>query len=186
MYWNVLAGRPIPQFRDADVLSDYSAQTGYDPRDPRTDQGTDMAAAADYFRKTGIIDATGYRHRVDISVTLRPTIEEIALAAYLFGSVSLGIRLPSSAEDQFDRAEPWGVVAGSTNEGGHDITVVGRNSRDNLLVVTWGRLQAVEPDFVLAFIDEAIVHLSVEQLRVNDKSRRGYDETALMAAINKL
>src|SRR5882672_5425867 len=48
MLWNAWAGEPIPQFTDENVISDYSAVTGYDPNDPSTDNGTDMQVAAAY------------------------------------------------------------------------------------------------------------------------------------------
>jgi hypothetical protein len=50
-------------FSDAGVPADYAAMTGFDLRNPQTDQGTGIQAAADYRRKTGIADACGKRHR---------------------------------------------------------------------------------------------------------------------------
>src|SRR5882757_1904530 len=54
MLWNKEASKTVT-FTDNEVLSDYSAVTGFNPSDPNSDQGTDMQVAASYRRKTGII-----------------------------------------------------------------------------------------------------------------------------------
>lgn len=187
MYWAALANRPIPHFTNESVWSDYSKQTGYDPNDPSTDAGTDMAEASAYWRDLGVIDGTGIRHRIAMSVSLH-TVDEVLLASYIFGSVSVGIQLPESAQDQFDRAEPWTPPGptGAINVGGHCITVCGRNSHGNILGWTWGRLTAMTREFLAERMDEAAAHISLDMLRENDRlSPRGYNETALVAAINQ-
>jgi hypothetical protein len=67
MLWNAANKRPI-NITAANSLSDYSALTGYSPSKPFSDRGTDMSDAADYRRKTGIVDAAGIRHTVDAYV----------------------------------------------------------------------------------------------------------------------
>ena len=188
MYWNALSGREAPRFTDASVISDYSAQTGYDPKRPETDEGTDLGEASLYWQKIGVLDAMARRHRIDISVSLRPSnIDEVLLATYLFGAVSLGIQLPESAQEQFDQAIPWEPIIGSSNLGGHCITCVGRSSRGNILVVTWGRLHAMTPGFLAQYMDEGIVSFSREMLRANDLlSPRGYNEAGLTALMPRL
>lgn len=192
MYWNALANRPIPRFSDAAVLSDYSKQAGYDPRDPSTDAGTDLGEYAAYWRDLGVIDADGVRHRIDLSVSIPPgrgAVDGVVLAAYLFGAVSVGIQLPESAQEQFDRLEPWTPPGplGAVNVGGHCITVCGRNSHGNILAWTWGRLTAMTHEFLMERMDEAVVHLSREMLRDNDKlSSRDYNYAALLTAMGQL
>lgn len=190
MYWNALANRPVPYFNDAAVLSDYAKQTGYDPGTPDSDAGTDLGEAAAYWRDLGVIDAAGERHRIDMSATLRPgDVDGVLLATYLFGAVSVGIQLPESAQEQFDRAEVWSPPGplGAINVGGHCITVCGRNSHGNILAWTWGRLTAMTREFLAERMDEAVVHLSHEMLRNNDKlSARGYDRNALLTAMGRL
>lgn len=69
-----------------DTLSDYADQAGFRADLPHTDQGTDMAAAAEYHRKVGIRDATNTRRRVQSYVYLTPgNIWQLALATHLFG-----------------------------------------------------------------------------------------------------
>ena len=186
MVWTREAGTVAAVFRTVDVLSDYSAQTGFDPSKPDTDQGTDMQEAASYRRRTGILDATGKRHLIDAYADLKPgNLDQIASAAYVMGAVGIGFQLPTSAMDQFDALEPWDVVSNSHIEGGHYVPLIGRNSLGNYLVVTWGRLQAVTPRFIVKFMDEGAVYLSIEPLK-NKVSPEGFDEAALQQFLSSL
>lgn len=181
--WNAEAGAPIPVFTDACVLADYAAETQKDdpPGYPAQDAGTDMQHAAAYRSKIGVADVTGKRHLTGPYVALQPgNIDQLVLATYLFGAVSVGIQLPASAFDQFDRAEPWEPVQGSPIEGGHCITLCGRNSHGMLLAVTWGRLHAVSPAFLTQYMDEGIAYLSLERIKGN-VSPQGFNEEALQA-----
>jgi hypothetical protein len=186
MYWRALAGRPV-SFDDNGVLSDYSASTGYIRGNSSTDHGTDLQQAAAYRQKIGVVDASGVRHKTDAYVALEVgNIDQIALATWKLWTVSLGIQFPSSARDQFDRGEVWTPVSGSSIEGGHCVSIIGRNSRGEFLIVTWGQLTAVTPAFISAYMDEGICHLSFDQMKSDDISPRGFDENALRAALAQL
>lgn len=185
MLWRAMAGLTV-QFTDKSVLADYSAVTGYSPRNADSDQGTDMQEAAAYRQKTGIADGTGARHKIAGYVALKPgNMDQLALAAFLFGAAGIGIELPSSAFDQFDRAEPFSVVDRSPIEGGHYLSIVGRNSHGDFLGVTWGRLQAISPDFLNRYMDEGIAYVSAEML-TNNVSPRGMDYSTLQADLAAL
>jgi hypothetical protein len=180
MLWSAEAGNPVA-FTDADVLADYAAVAGYDPTKPESDQGTDMQQAAAYRLKTGIVDAYRGRHKVDAYVALQPGgLDQLALAAFLFGSAGVGIQLPDSAFDQFQNAEPWSPVTGSRIEGGHYVPIVGRNRVGNFLCVTWGRLHAVTPAFLTTYMDEGVGFLSLERLR-GSVSPQGFDYATLQS-----
>ena len=187
MLWRAWAGAEIPTFTDANVISDYSAVTGYDPNDPSSDRGADMQRAASYRKKVGIVDATGQRHQVAAYVSLKAgDVDQLALAAFMFGAVGLGVEMPTSAMDQFEQGEPWDVVSGAYVEGGHYIPCIGRNRAGNFLIITWGRLQAVTPAFIKKYMDEGVVYLSLEQLRGTGLSPRGFDKVALTKALNEV
>lgn len=175
------AGYAAPSFMIRDVLADYSAVTGFDPKNPNTtDNGTDVQAAAAYRQKTGIGDANGNRHQIEIYTSLRVgDLAELALATFLNGVAGVGVDLPSSAEDQFNAAEPWTVVKGDTSVGGHYIPCVGRNSAGNFLVITWGRLQAVTPSWLQTYMDEGITYVSPERLNAKGLSPQGFDAQTL-------
>ena len=182
MQWHALSGTPIPTFTDQTALAEYSAATGYVNGVDATDNGTDMGEFAAYWKATGITDASGVRHKIDLSVNISAgNVAQVALAAYLFDSVDIGVNLPTSAMDQFG-SKPWEPVAKSGLEGGHCIPIIGRNSAGNFICVTWGRLQAVTPSFLATYMDQGALHLSMEMFNAKQLSPRGYDQAALAAA----
>jgi len=177
---------PDASFTDANVLSDYSAVTGFDPNDPSSDQGTDMRAAADYRRKVGIVDSKGRRHKIGAYVGLSVgNVEQLAEAVYLFGAVGIGIQFPSSAMTQFNQGKPWDYVSGARIEGGHYIAGVGRSSSGNFLVVTWGKVIEATPRFLARYMDEGLAYLSTEALAYS-KSPEGFDVKQLQADLSAL
>jgi hypothetical protein len=187
MIWSIAGGKPQAQFTTANVLSDYSVVTGFKANDPSTDQGTDVQTAAAYRRKRGVVDAHGKRHVVDSYVALRPgNVEELVLAVYLLGAAGVGIQLPSQAMDAFDDGEVWAVPAQPDIVGGHYIPCVGRNSRGNLVLVTWGRLQAMTPAFYERFNDETVAYVSLEVLNAKNLSPEGFDADGLRKALAQL
>lgn len=170
MLWTLEGNIPRAHFTSKDVLSDYSAVTGFNPLNPNTDQGTDMQAAAAYRQKTGIIDTMGQRHTIDAYSALRKgDMNQLATAAYIFGAVGVGVQCPYSMEDQFNSSQPWSVVEGDSVEGGHYFPVVGRNSDGNFLCITWGRIQAITPAWLIKYCDEAICYLGLEFINASTK-----------------
>jgi hypothetical protein len=183
MMWNAEAGRKVA-FSDASVLSDYSAVTGFNPKKPSTDQGTDMVVAASYRRKTGIVDAAGQRHQVAAYLSIAPgNLNEHLIAAWLFGAIGIGIEFPDTAMDQFNAGKPWDVVSRAKIEGGHYIPLVAR--RTNLEIVTWGKVQQMTPAFFAKYNDESVAYVSLEAL-TNNKSPEGFDAAQLQADLAAL
>lgn len=187
MIWAAGGGKSIAPFTDKNVLSDYSAATGFDPkRIDETDVGTDMQEAASYRKNTGIVDSRGRRHKIDSYVALTPgDIDELMLACYLFGPVGVGINFPGIADKQFDKAVPWDATP-SRVIGGHYIPVVGRNSKGNILCITWGRLHAMTPDFIRKYNDESIAYLSFDWLTRELVTRDGFDLDTLRKDLKSL
>ena len=185
-------GRPIPTFNSTAVPM-YSAVTGYDPQQTDqdgnnpTDNGTDMAMAAEFWRTKGVQDDSGALHRLkgygEIQVG---HWDHLLKAAYLFGGASLGVRMPQSAMDQFDNQEPWTVQPHAEMLGGHAVTVCGLNSEGNMVIVTWGRTQAVTRPWLETYMDEGICAFSRDYLLSTGKSPELYDEAALDKALAEL
>jgi len=173
-------------FTDKGVLAAYSAVTGFDPRDPSTDQGTDMQQAASYRRKTGIKDSKGHVHKVSAYLEVsKHSLDQVADAAFLFGAVGIGILFPDSAMDQFNRGQPWDVVKhDKAPEGGHYIPCVGFEG-GNLVCVSWGRKQLMTPAFLAKYCDEAVAYVNPEYL-VAGKTPEGFDATQLTADLAQL
>lgn len=144
--WTTYGGAPWTP-TDDDVLAFYSGSTGYDPRDPSTDQGGIMQDVLAYWRKTGIAGRTleGF-FQVDPS-----NADELRAALYLFGCVNIGMDFPAFAMDQNLAGQPWDIPksrrADTRIEGGHDVLLVAMTRSGNYTVVTWGQLQVVTPAF---------------------------------------
>jgi hypothetical protein len=178
MLWNAERDQTVA-FDPTHVLSDYSKVTGFTPDDPSTDKGTDMQVAASYRRKTGVVDDAGKRHKVAAYLAITPgDLQEHLIAAYLFGALGLGIEFPGSAMDQFNDGKPWDVVHGAKIEGGHYIPLVAK--RENLEIITWGKLQEMTPAFFEKYNDESVAYVSREMLTAN-KSPEGFDLAQLKA-----
>lgn len=183
MLWNAIAGNTV-QFSTANTLKDYSAITGYDPKDPSTDQGTDMQVAASYRRKTGLLDASGKRHKVAAYLSIKPgDVQEHLIALYLFGAVGIGIEFPGSAMDQFNAGRNWSVVKGSSIEGGHYIPLVAK--RTSIEAVTWGSIVGMTQAFFEKYNDESVAYVSLEMMK-NGVSAEGFDAAKLTAFLNAL
>lgn len=190
MLWTAEAGCSAP-FTDANVLTAYSAVTGFDPSKDTsagnvTDQGTAVPDALAYRKETGITDAAGKVHKLAAWAEIEVQnldLDLFASAAWLLSSVAVGISFPSTAMDQFNRGQPWDYIVGSYSQGGHYIPIVGRLPNGNFLCVTWGKLQEVTPKFLSRYCDEAIALFSGEFL-VNGKSPEGLDAPTLIADFN--
>lgn len=158
MMW-AATGAVAVNFTDTQILGLYSAITGYDPNDPSTDQGTDMVEACQYWKDHGFLN-----HGILGFVQVTPA--NIAEAAFLFGSIGIGLQMTDAQQDQYAHSEPWDVVEGSTVEGGHYVPIIGRNSVGNYLAVTWGKVQAITPAFIEASCDEVVAQVSKDWLNV--------------------
>ena len=89
MLWNNEATVNVI-INDSNSLSDYSAVTGFNPNDPNSDQGTDMAVAAKYRQNVGIVDTQGKRHKVAAYLALEASnVTQLKQAISTFGVVGL-------------------------------------------------------------------------------------------------
>ena len=186
MLWNAEQARIVP-FTDQNVLANYSTITGFNPSDPSSDQGTDYEAAAQYRRKTGIVDAAGKIHGIDayLDVTRDPT--HLAEAIWLFGAAGICLAFPDYAMDQFNRGQPWDVVPGQPEPTeGHYVCGVGRNAGGNIVAVTWGQLQVITPAFLTKYMQAGIAYVSLERLNEKGISLDGFDQEALEADLEDL
>jgi hypothetical protein len=144
---------------DAEVLAAYSAITGYTPDDPSSDQGAEMQDVRAYWQKTGFT-LGGKLHKILLFAEVQHS--DTTLVRWCLdqiGAVGLGVNFPSSAMDQFNANEPWSVVEGSDVEGGHAIALVGYDS-EFWYVLTWGKVQKVEPAWFAKYVEEAWISLS--------------------------
>jgi len=177
---------PRVHFTDRDVLDDY-ASTGFNSSNPDSDRGTDLGQLASYRRKIGIRDSLGRRWKDDAYAWLEPgNLDQLAQAVWLFNTIGLGVLLPSSAEDQFDRGQTWSVVRGEKGKDGHYVPIIGRNSHGNFLLVTWGRLHDATPQWVETYMDEGVVYLNKSRIMKNQRTIDNFDLPTLDAYLASL
>lgn len=143
----------------ASVLSAYSALTGFSPNNPVTDRGTDMLAACNYWRTTGMNGFT-----IDYFLEVHPqSAADVRDAVAYYGGLDIGLQLPQAAEAQSSPQGTWTVgtgpqsVAGSW--GGHCVVVSGYDA-EYLYCITWGYIQKMTWDFFHTYCDEAYVMLA--------------------------
>jgi len=184
--------RPLPQWSTPSTLKMYSAITGYNPDAAKdangnnpTDQGANLAQVASYWRKTGFRDAVNTIHQ-SRSYGMVNSIDEALKATRLFGAVSIGVSLPSSAPEQFDHGKPWRFQRGAHDLGGHCITLVGRNRNGLLVFLTWGRTQGVTPDWLERYMVDGVVSFSLEYMKSTGMSPELFDVAALDKDLNSL
>lgn len=187
MLWHFSGKKKPAVFSDKAVISDYSAITGYDPRNPDSDTGTDMQEAAAYRKRTGLLSVDGKRHTIDAYAALKlRDIDELLLAMWLFDAVGVGIHYTQSADKQFDAQQPWDDVGRSKDLGGHYIPVFDVNSKGNLCCITWNRYHAMTPAYFNKYCDEAVAYISLDALDDKGISAEGFDRAALQADLNAL
>ena len=143
-----------------DVVSFYSAVSGYDPSTGANDNGADEDTVMARFESAGL---GGYKSLGSVSIDPR-NYTHLMQARWVFGAFALGIQLPTSAERQFDAGEPWTVPWFSSIAGDHEIAVVDYDA-NGLYVVTWGRRILATWDFVARYAIDAHVPASTAYLR---------------------
>jgi hypothetical protein len=178
MTWAWATGKPIPLFSTVNVLKQYRALTG------GADSGLDPIATAKWRVSNGLADAQGGIHQVKAFGAVND-LSDVELAVYLFGVCGIGVALPHSAEQQFIDGRPWDDVAGDPKDG-HYVPCVGKNSDGNLMVVTWGKLQAMTPAYFEKYAVGAVCYFSIEYLLETGKSPEMFDEAQLDADLSAL
>lgn len=174
--WTRAASGRSATIRDADIVSAYSAVTGYDPDDPSTDRGSVPLDVLRYWRKVGIAN-----RKITAFASVKPTGAEVRRAIWTFGGLYVGVNLPRSAQGQ----KRWDVVPGGGPDtapgswGGHAISIHGYKD-GAFRVATWGERIWVSEAFFDAYAIEAWAVLSPSWLK-GDRTPNGFDLDALKA-----
>lgn len=82
------------------------------------------------------------------------SVLDLHAAVAFYGCSMLGIAVPESAQEQFQKNEPWTVVPGSPILGGHCIVACGYDEQ-YVYCATWGGIAPVTYPFLAKFMDEA-------------------------------
>ena len=182
--WKAVADAYRPAtVTDDQIVSAYSAVTGYDPLRPETDNGSNMLDVLNYWKSTGI---AGFK--IDGYATIDPqNIDQVKAAIYIFGAVYTGIAVPQSVvndlstglENHHWRYNPSDKTSGS----GHAIAHFGYGRAGNTCV-SWGELYTFDWDFWLHWVDEAYVVVSNLWLKGSGITPSGLDYQALLADLS--
>ena len=138
---------------DANVVNFYALSTGYDPREPATDQGGVETSVLRFLLKNGFCG----RHIAGFGAIAPGDTENLKRAIHLLGGAYTGMALPISAQSQ----DVWDVPAGGAQGagapgswGGHCVFVPAYNARGPVCI-TWGGLKQMTWAFWTAYGDEA-------------------------------
>jgi hypothetical protein len=191
MLWTGIGNRGSlsAKFKTANAISDYSALSGYDPSTGSNDNGVAVSALMDYRRTTGVIDAAGKRHKIDLAVRLPKPFSwsQFINCVWCFKAVAIGFEVPQSAMDQFNAGEPWDYVGDDNIEGGHYVPAVGStNSSGEVTVLTWGQRQLMTKSFFEHYVDELWVPLSQEAMSSIESALKAVDWSAVQSIARSL
>jgi hypothetical protein len=179
--WRHAAGKPLARLNGATAIQAYSESTGYVVGDESTDQGTDMREHASWWRKVGMPDADGERHKIAAYATFNPTeLTEVWAAIQAFGGVGLGIDFPSYADDEFAENKAWNYRAGGSTIGGHAITLPKKRK-----VYSWAREFAIGDKFITTTATQGFAYISTEFLKAG-KTPEGLDVAQLKRILGSL
>lgn len=177
--WTALAGRaswPTEQ----EVVSTYSAVSGYLPGRPDTDGGAVMLDVLRYWRSKGI-----GQHRIGAFVHVDPHSQrEVRTAINIFGGLYVGAELPDDALTPTQAGHTWRLgtsQSGRPNrDNGHAFLVGGYGPR-GLSGATWGMPQKMTNGWWNACVEEAWAIVSPDQLDAAGHSPQGLDMSGLLA-----
>lgn len=137
---------------DQDILTGYSAVSGYIPGQPDTDNGCVLLDALNYWRKVGI---GGHKILAYVGLEVGNAME-LKLAVDLFGNAYTGVQLPNTAKQQKTWYVPQGGARGDGEPGswgGHLILVTGYD-QSGLDFISWGQVMRMTWAFWHTYSDE--------------------------------
>lgn len=178
--WTTYATGNTVTLPDDAILSLYEAVSGYNPQTGANDTGAVEQDVLTYVEANGI---GGHKIRAFAQVDHK-NLSEMKRALELFGTLYLGFQVPQSAENQFAAGQPWTVLGGPI-VGGHAIDLQKWDS-NYMYVVTWGKLQAMDEAFWLAYGDEAWVIITDDWLNANGLDPEGLNMTQLLAEFDQI
>jgi hypothetical protein len=168
--WTTKAGSP-KIMSDQDVLTAYSAVSGYVPGQPQTDAGAVILDVLKYWKNTGIGgDKLGaYGDLGNASMAL------IFAAIWFAEGLTVGVQLPEYCL----QSATWDHASNQI-AGGHDIIFTGADGLGNVIGYTWGGEKlTISPAFIAAQVDELHFCLSLDQLNGSGLAANGLDLTAI-------
>jgi hypothetical protein len=174
------SGQREVQLTTGELLSAYSAITGFRADDPATDNGAYELDVLNYVRQVGLgRERDGTSHTIGAFAAVDWTDHhEFAQAHYVFGGLKVCAGLPISAQ----RQEVWDVTEGADARfgswGGHSTYCVGYD-RDGILLYTWGAEKRATWAWVDKYVDECYLTVSEDYFR-GAKTPQGFSIDSLL------
>ena len=139
--------------------------------------------ARSFVRITAFKISDGNTHKIAAYLALDPgNWEEYLTLSWIFSEVGVGLELPSSAESQFDKDQPWDVADGATIEGGHYVSLTAGLDDETATISTWGKGdQVMTKAFFQRYNDEGLVYLTSDVINGFGKTIEGFDLQQLQA-----
>lgn len=144
--------RKVIRITDKEVVDQYFKETG------GRDSGLVVLSSLKRWRKEGWTVA-GKVYKVDAFASINPRNHADTMAAvFLLTGIGCGLRLPKSAQAQWQNGKTWDVVSGDAGRsgswGGHYVHVPAYNATGPVCV-TWGKRQQMTWAFWDKYCDEA-------------------------------
>lgn len=138
----------VPDVWDEDVRHEYYEETC------GQDRGLVFLDSLKLWRKTGWwVGRKRYYTKAFMQVDFRYQ-PGVKLAIYVNHGVGVGLVLPGTAVEQFNKGEPWTSTEGPPEpRNGHYVYIYAYNEY-GLMCVTWGRRQAMSWEFFHRYCDE--------------------------------
>jgi hypothetical protein len=179
--WDAVVGEVTFAPTDGMALGDYSRVTGYNPRDPNTDQGAVERDVLNDWRSVNAAD--GQRIYAFAAVDFKDEAQ-VKFATYLFGGVYWGISLPETAQDQSQAGGTWKKPTRITGQGapgswgGHAAPSTGYD-RHGVPLITWGFEMHMAWAFIREYVEECWALVPREWFAASGIDPTGLNEAKL-------
>lgn len=184
--WTAKESGKAVLFSDQDIISAYSACSGYDPRTGANDNGCVLETVQEYWLRTGI----GGRKIVAYAEIDPNDTTLVRQATHLFGGLTIGLLMPAAWQNQTGPNGVWGTGGGYNYQpgtwGGHAVPVVGYDAQF-LYVVTWGQVQKLTWEALRVYSPSVGVFANISQDWATDGTApNGVDVAALVEAFDAI
>lgn len=177
-------GKPITP-TETECLEAYSAVTGYDSRDPTTDNGSVVMGPGgmiEYWHRHGLMAGGELNKCGTPAVVDFRNVAELQAAIYLFGAVFMGANLTQNDAD----AEFLWLDQSGRLIGGHEFLFTGFTRLEHTTrydILTWDGMRRTDDVWVDTAMEEAVVVYDEEFFDLRGLSPGGFDRVAMLNAM---
>ncbi len=147
------------------------------------DKGVALADLLAYWRSSGL-----WGRKISAYAPVNAhNLNDLWAACNSFGALYIGIAVPAPAEEQFAQGLPWELTHTQADyqiQGGHCVVITARTETGGT-VVTWGQEQSFTNEWLAAYLEEAWVVITPEQIEANGNGY-GLDMAQLQADLDRV